>query len=636
MIKTKWRGIRPRLFLAFAVLTAFTLFASVVGWLSHDRLGSELSRVVEGNIYTLQLVADIKARATTITLIAPTLLVAKDQLSQHEIWQRLNRDIAAMVELFPKVAALSPNNFSNNPLLVQLEALERSMANLNDNVRQKLLVLSDKELLNQRLRWAAAVFLSDIEILNHQLENTQYQRFSEHLSTATTPTNKEIQGFYRLQADVNLLINLIERAQHLPDFSSLVAIHIHSNQVIEQIYTTLATLHNFRTLDKLINTLASIVVLAQERGNIFSIRREQRAIEDEGYELLRGIHRELGHLNAALGSLAKEAERASQNSVLTARQTIERGRIWMVSLVVASLLFSVLILWLYVGRNMVARITSLDASMRAIANGNLEREVQVKGSDEIGAMARSLLSFRDQLSVLQEELVQAGKLAALGQLSAGIAHEINQPLAAISHYARNGIKLIALDRTEQARQNLQQISNLTKRAISIITRLKSMAREQRADLLPIELSTVIEAAVQLLAEDEARAQTTIKVIVQERQNLVLGDQIQLEQVLLNLLINALDAIADSPLKEIEINCRHSVDYIEMRVVDSGPGISEKALEQIFDPFFSTKRRGQNLGLGLSISFNIIKSFQGKLSVENTESRGASFCIQLPKYQRGKK
>jgi len=633
MLKIQWLGIRGRLLLAFAVLSTFTIFSSVLGWMSHNRLEQELTHVVEGNLNTLQLVADIKERAAKITLIAPTLLLAKDASSQADIWQTLNTNIAAIAALLSQAAPLTAERRLAMSPSAQLEQLNKTLAKLNHNVRLRLHSLGEKELLNQRLRWAAGAFLNDIESLNQQLENDQYQRFSQHLPSAELFDNRNIQRLYRIKADVNLLINLLERAQHLPDINSLVAIHIHSDQLIEQINTDLPELNMFRTQGKLKQTLENIVLLAQGEGNVFSLRRQLREIEDQGQQLVSKTHQELDRLNNRLVELAGDAQQASQLAVKKARLSIGSDRVWMVSLVAGSLLFSLLFVWLYVGRNMVARITELDSSMRAIAKGNLSREVPVKGRDEIAAMARSLLSFRDQLATLQEDLVQAGKLAALGQLSAGIAHEINQPLSAIKHYARNGTKLIELGRTEQAQQNLQQISSLTKRAAVIITRLKFMARDQKAVLVPVDLSGAINSAVSMLVGDDILAQTQISIAIEERDNSVLADKIQLEQVILNLLTNALDALRDVEHKRIVIDCRHSAEQIEIRIEDSGPGIAEDMLEQIFDPFFSTKRRGQNLGLGLSISFNIINSFQGKLSVKNSVNSGAIFCIQLP--HRGK-
>jgi len=261
--------------------------------------------------------------------------------------------------------------------------------------------------------------------------------------------------------------------------------------------------------------------------------------------------------------------------------------------------------------------------------------VLVKGGDEIGTMARSLVSFRDQLSTLQEELVQAGKLAALGQLSAGIAHEINQPLSAIGHYSHNGLRFLQAGRLEEVEKNLNQISNLKKRATIIITRLKSLARPQKDNLIAVEIRQVVDNVLLMLEGDEVRKLTTIDVVYDQQQNQVNADPVQLEQVVLNLLTNALDAIKDNADKKISIECRHHQDWLNIYVKDNGPGISSELREQIFEPFFTTKRRGQSLGLGLSISYNIINSFGGKLSVDLEAEKGASFCIQLPEFRGSK-
>ncbi|MFT5706128.1 MAG: two-component system C4-dicarboxylate transport sensor histidine kinase DctB, partial [Oceanospirillaceae bacterium] len=337
--------------------------------------------------------------------------------------------------------------------------------------------------------------------------------------------------------------------------------------------------------------------------------------------------------NQLVGAEVNLVELAAKTSVKNARETIKSGRIWLVAMVGISLLFSGLIIWLYVGRNMVARITQLDSSMRSIANGNLNQQVPVKGRDEIGAMARSLVSFRDQLSTLQEELVQAGKLAALGQLSAGIAHEINQPLSAVGHYAHNGLRLIDAQRYSETADNLRQISSLTKRATTIITRLKSMGREQSSALVVVDLSTVINNVLAMLEGDKVRQVTDIEVELAAADIQVMAEPIQLEQVVLNLVTNALDAVAQSEQKRIKISAVTINDSIEIYIADSGIGIDEQSRKQIFDPFFTTKRRSQNLGLGLSISFNIIQNFGGKLSLNTPAQGGACFCIALPKRGR---
>ncbi len=640
-------GIRGRFFFAFGVLSALTLVATIVSWISYNRLENELNSVVEGNIQTLSLISDLKEGGTKITLMAPTLLAAEDEQSRQQLLQSLNTNIAEMIELIPSLAAVTPNNESQTSLLVQIDDLQQTLEQLDNNVRQKLDLAQEKTQENRRLRWAGSRFLSEIKTVTERAQLNLFRRINQDYSDAwavlnyfgresATEINADLQRLYRIEADVNLLANLVDRAGHLPDLNSLIATQLHAEEVIQRVNQDVYRVNPSYDTGQLKQAIADIVSLTHHKGNIFSLRSQERLISQTGQQLLVLVHEKLEKLNQLITKRSDDTQTAAQISVLNAQETIRKGRIWMLLMVCASLLFSILVVWLYVGRNMVARITSLDASMRAIANGNLEERVQVKGGDEIGAMARSLVRFRDQLSTLQEELVQAGKLAALGQLSAGIAHEINQPLSAIGHYSHNGLRLLRAGRLEDTEKNLNQISNLTKRATLIITRLKSLARKQQTNWVPVDLQQVIDNVLLMLVGDEVRKLTDIQVVFHEETNRVYADSVQLEQVVLNLITNALDAIAEQDSKQICIECRHLHDNrIALFVTDNGPGVSPELRENIFEPFFTTKRRGQSLGLGLSISFNIINNFGGKLSVVDESSQGASFCIQLPIYRRSK-
>ncbi|SFG53549.1 ATP-binding protein [Neptunomonas qingdaonensis] len=646
-MKSSYRlGIRGRFFLAFGALSAFIILASIVNWVSYNRLGNELNSVVEGNIRTLSSIADLKELGTKITLISPSLLAAKDEQSRLEIRQELNLYITSMADLLSSISAVTQDNKAQRVLLGQTEMLKTTLAELDSNVSKKQDIQQKKISENQHLRWVASSFLSDINTLTESVQLTLFNRFNQDFPDSWMPIdnfnkqtiseiNADLQRVYRIKADVNLLINLVDRAQHLPDLNSLIATQIHSDEIIQRIQNDLEAVDNLRGVQPLKETVVNIIFLSRGQNNMFTLRSKERAILESGQMLLTQVQEELGQLNQLIAIQTEKTEKAAQSSVYNARETIKTGRTWMLLMVTASLLFSILIVWLYVGRNMVARITSLDASMRSIANGNLEEQVQVKGNDEIGAMARSLVSFQNQLSTFQEELVQAGKLAALGQLSAGIAHEINQPLSAIGHYSHNGLRLLHAGRLQETEKNLNQISNLTKRATTIITRLKSLARKQQDNLVVVDLQRVVDNVLIMLEGDEVRKLTRIEVLFPMQNNLVYADPVQLEQVVLNLVTNALDAIADQPTKLIRIECLHNNDRLEIHVRDNGPGVSKELRENIFEPFFTTKRRGQSLGLGLSISFNIINNFAGKLTVDDDSGSGASFCIQLPEYRRSK-
>lgn len=644
-------GIRGRFLFAFGALSALTLLASLISWGSYARLGDELNRVVEDNVQTLSLMAGLKEQGARITLLAPMLLAAEDNTQREELWQRLNYSIDNMSDLLPEVSESTQDLGAERALADQIEVLRGSLTALDFNVQEKFEVQQQKRAENQRLRWVASRFLSEIDTLTDNARRDLYSVYNQempdawividnHGQQASRAINADLQRLYSIKADVNLLISLVDRAQHLPDLNSLIATRTHSREIIQRINAYIQSVEAMPGIQALKQTIVNIMFLTRGDNNMFQIRSKERGILLEGELLLEEMRDELTGFNELIGVQTAKAESAARQSASNADGIIQKASFWMMLMVVASLLFSVLIVWLYVGRYMVARIISLDKSMRAIANGNLEQQVPLKGDDEITDMARSLISFRDQLAALQEELVQAGKLAAFGQLSAGIAHEINQPLSAIGHYAHNGVRLLDAGRLEDTSKNLNQISNLTRRATTIITRLKALARNQPVSLTVVDLKRVVDNVLAMLEGDEVRKQTQIEVDFQPESALVEADTVQLEQVVMNLVTNALAAVSQQPEKRISIRCDYRDEMLAIHVCDSGQGISPELREQIFEPFFTTKRRGQNLGLGLAISFNIIKNFGGKLTIDDNPTEGgteggAAFCIQLPEYRSSK-
>ena len=636
-------GIRARLFVAFGTLSVLTLIASSVGWISNSQLGHELEAVVEKNVFAAGLISNLREYGATITSTAPTLMLVEDNESREQIYQNIKVSLSAMDGLISDLSDLTDASPMLPTLAEQITAVRKYTFNLNDKIIRRLSVKADKLNENQRLRWASESFLGDINKLIVDVSQSLESRNLQDLSTSIWSSSNEplfkakainspLAILYRTKADVNLLVSLVDRAQHLPDISSLIAARIYSEEVTQRIKNDLAlidSLHGASVLKKNVN---NIFLLTRGNNNMFTIRTEERALIESEKTLLENIQNHLQLFNTSVAEQVNKTEYDATQSSLSAQATIKRGQIWLLLMVSISFLLSIIIVWLYVSRNIVARITHLDSCMKAIASGDMNKKVPVDGRDEIATMASSLLSFRDQLLDLQEELVQTGRLAALGQLSAGIAHEINQPLSAINHYAHNGLRLMKLGQLESTEQNLVQISSLTQRATTIITRLKSMARKPIDNLEKVNLNELIHRVLTMFVGDEVYKTTQIKLAMDKNSLWIWADAIQLEQVIVNLFTNALDAIKDSDVKCIRIQTLPEQKNIGIYISDTGAGIDEELRSHIFEPFFTTKRIGQNLGLGLSISYNIIESMGGKLRVDMQRSSGACFSIHLPKYQ----
>ncbi len=232
------------------------------------------------------------------------------------------------------------------------------------------------------------------------------------------------------------------------------------------------------------------------------------------------------------------------------------------------------------------------------------------------------------LRTAQEGLVQSAKLAALGQMSAALAHEINQPLTAQRMQLATLRLLLEHGRVDDAYKALKPVDDMLTRMAALTGHLKTFARKSPSGLRErLDLATVVDQSLQLL-DARLRDEQVSLVLHLTRPAWVRGDAIRLEQVLINLLRNALDAMQGKACKRLEIRLEADEQLWRLSVSDNGGGIAEEHLGQVFDPFFTTKPVGDGLGLGLAVSFAIVHESGGRLSVENGDL-GAVFSLTLP-------
>lgn len=261
-----------------------------------------------------------------------------------------------------------------------------------------------------------------------------------------------------------------------------------------------------------------------------------------------------------------------------------------------------------------ARVADRTAELSSL-NADLRREV----AERIAAEAL--------LTRAQADLVQAGKLSALGQMSAGISHELNQPLMAIRSFAENAEAYLERGKPEVAAQNLGRISELARRMGRIIRNLRSFARQESEPLTDVDLVPVVEAVLEMAGPKARQAETRLIWDRPSTPVVVRGGEVRLQQVILNLVNNAIDAMAQSPERRVEIAILPG-PRVTLSVRDTGPGLTEP--ERIFDPFYTTKAvsEGEGMGLGLSISYGLVQSFGGAIRGRNHPQGGAIFTVEL--------
>ncbi|NNG47184.1 MAG: HAMP domain-containing protein [Deltaproteobacteria bacterium] len=279
----------------------------------------------------------------------------------------------------------------------------------------------------------------------------------------------------------------------------------------------------------------------------------------------------------------------------------------------------------------------LSKASRVVAQGKFDVHVQPTSRDEIGELAESfnqmtheLKSREDALSEAQNKLIQSEKMAAFGQLGAGIAHEVKNPLAGILGYAQ--ISLRKMDQENPLHKNLLVIEKETKRCKTIIDNLLRFARQEKVALDPVDPNTVVEDAVAIVEHQLNMNKVKLEKDLALDLPRIKGNSNQLQQVLMNLFINGQQSMEGKP-GSVKVSTRLLASgQIELRVSDTGPGMDEEIRAKIFEPFFTTKPSGKGTGLGLSVSYGIIKDHQGEISVESELGKGTTFFITIPVHE----
>ncbi|MGS4982141.1 two-component system, NtrC family, C4-dicarboxylate transport sensor histidine kinase DctB [Pseudosulfitobacter pseudonitzschiae] len=268
----------------------------------------------------------------------------------------------------------------------------------------------------------------------------------------------------------------------------------------------------------------------------------------------------------------------------------------------------------------------------AQANALLEARVAERTAALVGTNAQLLREAAEReeaqaaLARAQADLVQAGKLSALGQLSAGISHELNQPLMAIGSFAENGVTFLDKNRPDRARENLSRIGEMAQRMARIISNLRAFARQESSPSVRVDVCAVLRSAVEITGPRLREADVTATLDAPDTPVWVRGGDVRLGQVFVNLITNAVDAMEGRPERALHITVQDGA-HPSVTVRDTGPGIDVP--DQVFDPFYTTKSlgRAEGMGLGLSISYGIVQSFGGEIRGENT-GEGAAFTVQL--------
>jgi two-component system NtrC family sensor kinase len=294
-----------------------------------------------------------------------------------------------------------------------------------------------------------------------------------------------------------------------------------------------------------------------------------------------------------------------------------------------------ILLALLISRGISSSIKKLVTVSKQLANGNLEAKVNNISKDELGELAETFnfmaTALKDRDEQLKEytkkKIMESERLALIGQLSANVAHELNNPLQGIVTYSH----LLLEEETchEDAKENIQKIVVQANRCRDIIRGLLDFSRQKKPDKMLCNVNTMLQGCINLIEKQALFLNIKVVLHLEENPPMVILDPSQVERVFLNLIINAAEAMDGVGTLTLQTKYIQEEKAIEIKVQDTGHGISEENISKVFDPFFTTKETGHGVGLGLAISYGIVKEHDGDLSVESEPEKGTTFTVSFP-------
>lgn len=385
-------------------------------------------------------------------------------------------------------------------------------------------------------------------------------------------------------------------------------------------------------LEREINSMASIIgdtAVTAMRSRVDQYEEllgSLQSVDPDDQARLADIEAELREHGAEMVVEAEDLatrERRSVEAMLTASQHMAMAFL-------AVLLLLILLLAAFIARQMLAPLNRIMLATRRIAEGDLTPITpRRRYHDEFSELATAINYMLHELVRRQQLLLQTHKLKAIGTLTAGVAHELNNPINNLMLTAAALEEDFADLSDEERFELVEDLVHESERARDIVRNLLDFARESEVELTPLDMEQLIGDTLQLAANQVKLAKVKVRGEVEENVPPVHGDRHQLTQVFLNLVLNALDAMPDGGVLEITVEKSEDRNYVNIAFADTGMGIPQQYIDNIFDPFFSTKKQARGTGLGLSVSLGIIKQHGGDIRVESQVGEGTTFTVSLP-------
>ncbi|MEG9862850.1 MAG: ATP-binding protein [Parvularculales bacterium] len=713
-IPANWLRVSNQLYFGIGAAVALMMITGLVAFISIDRVGNTQLQLSEGTIPELASAFRVSQLGSELADAAFELASATTDEQLDAISEQLTKD----TEFFEKqLQAMIPDSEETGTL--QLTSKSAPLRLLSEQGRALITNLRDLEQTrreNLALGRRLEVLQEELAALRTQIDSVLIKAIDDQVFYVITgrleidgPRQQRTQNFsvsqfdiYRLlselNSDVAIAIQTLGTVFYVADSSLLEPLRERLEASAQHIRERLYELPESKLRDRIENVLQPIISTDPDREKGLEVQTEALLLSDEEQELLaynRTLSAELVTRAEALVLIAREDARTATDG---SRQAVDTGRNLLIGLVIISLTGAILISWLFVRRILAHRLERLSESMQRMADGDLKGEVGIEGRDEIASMAATLDVFRrnaleaqrvdlaeklaeelrkkndvleiafDDLQKAQDQVVMQQKLAALGELTAGVAHEIRNPLNFIKNFAEGSSELmeelvetldllkgdddeenkknrdLIIEIGEDITENLNRIRDNGTRADRIVQSMLQMGRGS-GDRSLQDINALLGEHARLAYHSARATDPDFNVEIIEEMDPDVGEMEVIGQdlgrVFLNLVSNACQATdekrhalekeGDKEYRpQVTLISRNKGDSIEVCVRDNGKGVPESAKERIFHPFFTTKPPDKGTGLGLSLSNDIVQAHGGTLKVDSVQDEYTEMTVTLPR------
>ena len=699
-----YQKLSIQLYVAIALSVLITIVAVGVSWQSFERVSTTQDRVNSVNLPEMVLAFAISGTNASLVAAAPRLTAAsslgelekvineinnyrKDFRNNLIELQQIGSSSALALELETNFIALENNIEGIQRLVARYLDKNKELANFNDavgrleqSIRTELLPLIDDQFFYVMTGYrnlddpqvAIEEFRSDFEINKYR-----------HLSN--------------LEKEINIAIQILATTSIVNDSGLVNGLKDQFESTYDGIQRSMEEIGEDSDFQKVQLLFDTIFALGLGEGNGFDIRLEELNLLKQQERLLRVNVLISTELVRRVEEIVNQTNSQAQQAIMQSNETVGGARSALVILGISSVIIAVLIAWLFVGRHILLRLQELSNRMQSMARGDLENVVVVRGKDEIAYMARALEVFRknslearrlnlveelakelvgknqelekvlDELKTAQNQIVMREKLAALGELTAGVAHEIKNPLNFVKNFSESSLELLeelddiyndVEDKEELVdeikdvagilKENLERIHGHGTRADRIVQDMLSMGRgEAQAQKVPI--NSLVDEHAKLAYHSSRATMEGFRLFMRTELDPNVGEAVVIPQdlgrVVLNIVTNACYATHKKRLEleekasieelkstfdpELFLKTEKKDDRIVITVRDNGNGIPDDVKDKIFNPFFTTKPTDEGTGLGLAMSIDIIREHGGTIEVNSEVGSFTEFVVNIP-------